>query len=78
MELKVKISDPAIYYNEVFGEWRLFVNVIVGNDVASNIIFSNKRKNKVKARFYKWCLEGILGDEMEYLFKQHKIHFKEK
>lgn len=75
MDLTVHLNGPYIWYNKEFKIWRISIN-ICGPLVSSSVSFSNKNKNKVKKNFYKWAIEGPLGDEMYYLFKENKIYFK--
>lgn len=77
MDLTIHIDGPYMWYNNESKIWRISIN-IVGPLVSSSVGFSNKKKNKVKKNFYKWVIEGPLGDEMYELFKENKIHFKEE
>lgn len=74
MNIKVEIKDIYVFYRDSTKEWVVQVNII-SNNVCLSINFPNKKLNKCKKNFYKFCIQGILGEEMLYLFKEHLIHF---
>jgi hypothetical protein len=74
MDIKVKIRNLNVWYRDSTKEWVVHAD-ITSNNVHLSINFSNKKLNKSKKSFYKFCTQGILGEEMLYLFKEQQIHF---
>ena len=74
MDIRVRICDPFVYYRHSTKEWIVAIDVETDN-TSTSINFPHKKLNKAKVKFYKYCLEGLLGEEMIHRFRQHEIHF---
>lgn len=77
MQITIDMSEPYIRYRQSTKEWVVSV-AFYSNNASMSVNFSHKNKNKAKKMFYKFCVSGILGEEMQYRFKNNMIHIEEE
>ena len=77
MQIVVNIQKPYIWYRQSTEEWVVSLTVDTEN-VSHSQNFANKDKEKAKKAFFRHCNNGLLGEEMRYLFSNNQIEIEER
>lgn len=78
MKINIEIKNVSLYYRKKTRDYVVSAT-FVSDNVCECINFSAKRENKAKKSFYRYCTrDGILAEEMLYLFKNNMIHIKKE